>query len=111
MVNQVVAAVDRRHHINLAVHRFVAVACDGVALVFGWLPLTSAGRRCGATVRHRLRRRVRWASTVHLVVAEQDVAANRVCYHRGSGVVGGLSKESRMSIARACRCVADYARP
>lgn len=31
MINQVVAAVDRRHHVNLAVHRFVAVTGDRVA--------------------------------------------------------------------------------
>lgn len=75
-------------------HRPLAVPISCLHLnrltVFGWLPLTSAGCRCGAPVSHRLRGRVRWASSIHLGVTEQDVAADGVCYHRGSGVVRGL---------------------
>lgn len=56
--------------------------------------LTSAGGRSGAPVGH-LGRRVRRRAAVHLGVAEVDVAADRVGYHRGYGVIVGLKHFGR----------------
>lgn len=43
IVEDAAVAIDRRHHINLTVQRFVAVASDRVALVVREVHLTSAG--------------------------------------------------------------------